>query len=217
MNVLIVEDELIVADYLKKILEKHQVNVIGMVDSISMAKASIQKSKPDLCVVDIRLVDGDSGIDLGVYLNQENIPFIYLTANNEITTIKKAVLTKPQSYLTKPFSERDIIAAIELIKVSFSSNNFLSIKSHKGKIKISFNNILYLQADNVYTKIFTLEKEFVERITLKEIESKLDASFVKVHRSYVVNKSKITSFTASVIYINDTKIPVSRSFKDSLN
>ncbi len=162
MKVVLIEDEYLVADYLKTILVKNGFEVIGMADDYQTALKLIA-FKPDVCLVDIRLANNENGIDVGKVLNKKQIPFIYLTANNELTTIKDAVKTHPEAYLTKPFSERDVIAALELINFKFNAIKTLELKTVKGKIEILFDDILYIEADNVYTKIISKSKVHTER------------------------------------------------------
>lgn len=215
MKVLIIEDDLIVANYLKSMLKKHTFEVVAISDDVQSATISLEQN-PDACLLDIRLADDNNGIEFGKILQEKKIPFIYLTANNEIATIKEAVATQPNAYLTKPFSERDVIAALELIKATIQQQAFIEVKTQKGKIKLLLSDILYCQADNVYTKIVIEDKEYVERVTLKDMENHLNENFIRVHRSYIVNKNKITSYKINEIFIGETKIPLSKNYKQEL-
>ena len=115
MKVVIVEDDFIVADHLRLMLEKHGVQVIDVTESYEAAMALIPQ-RPDLFFVDIRLSGEKTGIDLAHQLNKNNLRFIYLTANNEINTLKEAAKTSPLTYITKPYKEGDILALLEIYK-----------------------------------------------------------------------------------------------------
>lgn len=115
MNVIIVEDDFIIADHLQIILNKHGVDVIDVFDNVNDALQH-RNEDIDLYIIDIRLSGNTSGIELGRRLNKNDKSFIYLTANNELATIKEAVETKPVTYITKPYKESDIIAILELFK-----------------------------------------------------------------------------------------------------
>ena len=115
MRVMIVDDELLVADYLDNILRKFNHEVVGISSTLSQAQKQIHVSNPDLVLLDITLSNSESGIDLAELLNKKKIPFIYISANNDGTTLKKAWATKPICYLTKPFYEKDIVAALKLL------------------------------------------------------------------------------------------------------
>lgn len=211
MKILIVEDELLVADYLRKTLQKNGFSVIGISDDYE-STMNLLTEEPDVCLLDIRLSNNENGIDIGKELLNKNISFIYLTANNEMETIRKAAVTKPSAYLTKPFNENDILAALELIKAKKKEETLL-VHTAKGRIEIPFSEILYCQADNVYSVIFTKDKSYTERITLKELEQKLNTDFEKVHRSYLVNKTHVDSRSSSKVYVGNQEIPISRSYR----
>ena len=215
MKVLIVEDELLVADYIRKILQKNSYKVVDVADTFAAVESSLSLN-PDVCLLDIRLAQNNDGIEVGALLHQKGIPFIYLTANNELHTIQKAIQTKPQAYLTKPFNERDIIAALELLKFKLNESKTLILKGSQGYFDLSLNEILYLKADNVYTEIHTSDKCYVERQTLKEMEEQLTEDFIRVHRSFVVNKKHIVARKKNAVTVGEIEIPVSRTFSSNL-
>ena len=214
MKAVIVEDEYIVAEHLADILTKNHIVVLGATDNLVEAEKMLLKL-PDLFLLDIRLSDNQSGIEFGKKLYQLKIPFIYITANNEIETLKKAIATHPETYITKPFNEQDVIAAIELIRLKKSAKKQLEIITSKGVELISESDILYCEAEGSYTKIVTESKLIIQRITLKKITEKLSTDFVRIHRSFIVNKQKITAQNTHSVYINQTKLPISRSYKKS--
>jgi DNA-binding LytR/AlgR family response regulator len=215
LRAVIVEDELIVANHLKTILQKNDVEVIDIVDNPKDAE-DILKLSPDFYLLDIRLVENSNGLEIGKKLNNLKIPFIYITANNEISIIKKAVATNPLSYISKPFNERDVLAAIELLKIKFSNKRFLQIITPKGKQNIPEQNILYCEANGSYIYVVTEDNKYTQRITIKEVTEKLSDNFVRIHRSYLINTSKITFRKASSIFIGEKEIFVSRFYKNNL-
>ncbi len=215
MKVVIIEDEYIVADHLSKILKKHGFETIAMADNLVDAVETL-KQLPDLYLLDIRLANNHNGIDFGKTLQTKVIPFIYITANNELEVIKKAIATHPESYITKPFNERDVVAAIELVKLKNLTKNRIKIITPKGTISLLEKEILYCKADGSYTNIITANKTYIQRLSLKEISEKLSNNFVRVHHSYLVNKNKITSQKATSLYIEAIEIPISRSYKKKM-
>lgn len=215
MNAIIVEDELIIADHLAQILSNLNINIIDIIENLDEAEKSLAKS-PDFYFLDIRLSNNQNGIELGEKLNQLNIPFIYITANNELEVLKKAIATQPTSYITKPFKERDVIAAVELIKLKVKDSKYLQVITSKGTKKIPEKEILYCEAEGSYVKIVTENGTFIQRMTLKKTLELLSDDFIKIHRSFIVNKHKIKSYTSSSIYLSEYQLPVSRAYKNSL-
>ncbi len=216
MKVAIVEDEIIVADHLENILLKNGYKPVALAENIVEANEAIAQ-KPDLFLLDIRLSNDDNGIDFAATLSEKKIPFIYITANNEMEVMKVAIQTKPETYITKPFKEGDVIAALELVKLKLNSVKFINILTKKGEERLLESDIRYCEADGVYTMIHTIKNEIIQRIKLKDLEVKLSDDFIRVHRSYVVNKTKISSKKASSVYIENVEIPVSRSYKKDVS
>ena len=106
-----------------------------------------------------------------------------------------------------------MIAAIELIRLKKLAKKQLEIITSKGIELVLESDILYCEAEGSYTKIVTENKLITQRITLKKISEKLSTDFVRIHRSFIVNKQKITTQNINSVYINQTKLPISRSYK----
>lgn len=215
MNAIIVEDELIIADHLAQILSNLNINIIDIIENLDEAEKSLAKS-PDFYFLDIRLSNNQNGIELGEKLNHLNIPFIYITANNELEVLKKAIATQPTSYITKPFKERDVIAAVELIKLKVKDSKYLQVITAKGTKKIAEKEILYCKAEGSYVKIVTENGTFVQRMTLKKTLEMLSDDFIRIHRSYIINKQKISSLKSNIVFISNHQLPISRAYKDTI-
>ncbi len=113
-KVLIVEDEFIVANDLRLTLKQAGYDVTGIAISAEEADEYIKKSKPDLVLLDIRLEGKQSGIDLARKLKEENIAFIFLSANSDQKILEQAKQTDPYGFLVKPFREKDLLIALEI-------------------------------------------------------------------------------------------------------
>lgn len=114
-NILIVEDESIVAQDIKMTLEELGYKVCEIVDSGELAIENAMKFKPNLILMDIRLIGEMDGIEASTIINQSlNIPIVYLTAHGDEQTLEKAKLTSPFGYLIKPFVEQDLRIILEI-------------------------------------------------------------------------------------------------------
>ncbi|MCD4796346.1 MAG: PAS domain S-box protein [Candidatus Cloacimonetes bacterium] len=113
-QILIVEDETIVAEDIKKIVNNYGYNVIDVVSSGEEAIKISEKKNPDLVLMDILLEDDIDGIDVAKHIRKLNIPVIFITAYADNEKIQQAKLTEPFGYLLKPFRERELIATIEM-------------------------------------------------------------------------------------------------------
>jgi DNA-binding NtrC family response regulator len=114
LKILIVEDQFVEANHLRLMLKKAGHSVIGMARSVPDAKYYIAEQRPELVLLDIFLSGKETGIDLAEILKDENIPFIYLSANSNEEVLSKAKLTHPQGFLVKPFREKDLLVTIEI-------------------------------------------------------------------------------------------------------
>jgi CheY-like chemotaxis protein len=108
-NILIVEDDFIVAIDLKIHLEKMGCNVLDITDNGEDAFNKTQETNPDLILMDIDLKGDIDGIDTIHQIHKlYDVPVIYLTGYNDINTIKRANITGPLGYIVKPFEDKEI-------------------------------------------------------------------------------------------------------------
>ncbi|GGH63345.1 DNA-binding NtrC family response regulator [Filimonas zeae] len=113
-KVLIVEDEYIVANNLRQVLERFGYEVTGIAVSAAEAEKSIRNSKPDIALLDIRLEGDRTGIDIARTLKAENIAFIYLSANSNQKILEEAKKTEPYGFLVKPFRKKDLEVMLDI-------------------------------------------------------------------------------------------------------
>ena len=114
-NILIVEDESIVAKDIAQSLKKLGYNVIETASSGEAAVIIAEEKKPDLVLMDIMLKGEMSGIDAANFIHEKNnIPVIFLTAYADESTLSKAKISEPYGYIIKPFKEIDLHSNIEM-------------------------------------------------------------------------------------------------------
>jgi transcriptional regulator with GAF, ATPase, and Fis domain/AmiR/NasT family two-component response regulator len=113
-RILIVEDEFIVANDLRIILERAGYVVVGIAASFEEAEISIAQVAPDIVLLDIMLHGHKTGIDVAAILKTRNIPYIYLTANSNDTVLAAVKESHPQAIILKPFREKDVLVTFEM-------------------------------------------------------------------------------------------------------
>lgn len=114
-QILIVEDEIIVAEDIKARLENLGYNVPGMARAGMDAIKKAKKLRPCLALMDIVLEGKMDGIEAASIIHSRfNIPVVYLTAHADEHTIERAKITEPLGYVLKPFNDRDLHTAIEM-------------------------------------------------------------------------------------------------------
>ena len=114
-NILIVEDEAVVAADLAGKLERAGYRPIGIASDGEEAIRTAQVLSPDLILMDIRLAGGIDGIEAAEKIRAlQHVPIVYLTAHSDVGTLKRAVASEPFGYILKPFEERDLTTQIEI-------------------------------------------------------------------------------------------------------
>lgn len=143
-QILIVEDEAVVAMDIRRTLLELGYDVTGTVASGQAAVQEIQRNPPDLVLMDIVLKGPMDGIEAAAKIHTElSIPIVYLTAHIEDMTLERAITAEPFGYLSKPFKDRELKAAIEIA---------LSLTKSQKELKASkagFHNIVGRSNDGV--------------------------------------------------------------------
>jgi DNA-binding response OmpR family regulator len=123
MRILIVEDELIPANYLKKVLLNEGDEVIGIAKRGEQAITLAKSEQPDLIFMDVMLQDNISGADAAVEIHRHypNILIIFLTAYSDKEMIEFAVRAEAFAYLLKPYRDNEILATLQLAKAKIES------------------------------------------------------------------------------------------------
>lgn len=220
-KVLIVEDEILIADNIKRYLVLKGYIVTGIAISYNEAVQLFEATQPDIVLLDIRLNGFKNGIDVAHYIKNHSspIPFLFLTSQMDPRNIDEAKKTFPSGYLSKPIQQESLCATIEITLYNFYSKDEddISIRLNDGYTKhiLSADEISFIQAEHVYVKVYKKNDDHIlHRSTLKDLLSKLPSDqFVQTHRSYVVNIRHITSWDTHSIYIGKHEIPMSRSRK----
>lgn len=234
LNIVIVEDELIVAESIAMVLEELGHTVTGRFRTAEEAYQSMMESKPDFAILDIHLHGARSGIWLAKMVRQEmHIPFIFLSAHGDKATVKEAVSERPYGYLMKPFEKMDMYTAIEVALTNFNNSLLAEADNggggkqdgitdgifikHKHLLqKVKFENMLYIQADGNYLLIFTPEQRFSTKGSMSDFEGKLPDNFIRVHRSFLVNADKVEGINPKALYVDGKEIPISGSYRNEL-
>lgn len=222
--ILIVEDELIIANNIASILKKCGYESITIVNTVPKAVAAIEKNRPLVVLTDIMLGQAQSGIDLGQLLSQQyQIPFIYITSHSSSEIVGQAKLTYPNAYITKPFKKEDIAVAVELALFNTTlpkseTEQQLLVKDGRVWIKIPCAEITYLEADANYTKIQLRNgKSRLVRYSLSELGVDLPSDFMRIHKSFIVNLVQVSAVGATEVTLDSLRIPIGRTYQQELN
>jgi len=237
LKILIVEDELIIAEDIRIQLVKLGYQVTRIAKSYESALILLEEDTPDLVLVDIVLKGVKDGIQLAKIVKEKyDLPVIFLTSHADKLTVENAKKVNPEGYLLKPFQKEALYTSIEIAFSNFiekqtaiqDSRAFENEQSHVIKksifvkkdhllIKIRFDELQWLRAERNYVELHCDDKMHLTRSTLRELLEKLPASqFMQVHRSFAVNIDHISAIEYSACFIGNTEIPIGRSFVDSI-
>ncbi|WP_163514624.1 LytR/AlgR family response regulator transcription factor [Gelidibacter japonicus] len=236
VKILIVEDEMVIASNISIQLNALGYEVTGIIPRGDEALKSIKHNQPDIVLMDISLKGDIDGIDtVKMMQNDYDIPVIYLTANADDVNFNRAKTTHPYAFISKPFKKLDLQRAIELTisqvhcredtesnatmanTAPFILSDCIFVRHHEKMVKVDIKDILYIEAERNYCRIYSKDKEYLLVMTLKDMDEKLpQRHFIRVHRSFIVNLSQIDEVATSHIVIARKAIPVSKALKEEL-
>ncbi|MFO8069555.1 MAG: LytTR family transcriptional regulator DNA-binding domain-containing protein [Alkalibacterium sp.] len=234
MNVLIVEDEYLARAELSHLIKKHEkVKAVFEAESIEEAFKALLSNQVGIVFIDIHLTD-ESGMTLAEQIKKmENPPIvIFATAYDHYAV--EAFEKNARDYILKPFEEKRVLQALNR---AFDSIEEMSESPAKEKVlehasiekipvqtedriyMFSRQDLLLIEAIQGKTAVYTKDNKLETRETLQSWQEKLEPySFMRIHRSYVVNLKAITevepwfNHTYQLTLNNALTVPVSRSY-----
>ncbi len=227
ISILIVEDEVLIGKHLAICLEDEGYRVHGIVSSFEEATTQLKKELPSLVLLDINLGGLLDGIDLaGELRHQYQVPFIFITSNTDARTVSRAKLTEPAGFIVKPFQANDLRPSIEIAlhrhqqqaaPIRENEQHSFFIKERHEMKRLYYAEIDYVEAADNYSIIHTPEHKHILSQTLKSMETKLvPFGFLRVHRSFLVNVSKINCVRPTEVIIGEKAVPISANSRSEL-
>ena len=214
-RILIIEDEIFIGDYLMELLQEEGFDNSKMANNKEEALLLMNTFLPEIILMDINIQGENSGIELATIKN-DNARIIFITGQYDHNLMTQAFDTNPEAYLTKPIKKIDLIAAIGLVSHKQRSK-CITIKDGYRKVKINLDNILFIKSENNYIDIQLEDKKFTIRQTLEHFLKEIDCeNFLRIHRSYIVNTTKISAKKSSTVIIEEFEIPFSRNLNFTL-
>lgn len=223
----IVDDEPVARDILTSYVAK--IPSLELIATCKNAMEAFQVSNTqniDIFFLDINMPD-ISGLSVAKSINQKS-KIIFTTAYREYAV--DGFDLQAVDYLLKPISFDRFLQAINKLfnqnsKVSSEisseenlvKNDFIFVRSDRKMLKINFDELLYVESLSDYIKLHLKDKVITTRETISNIETKLPAkNFLRIHRSFIVNLKKATSYTNEFVEIGKNAIPISRTYKENV-
>jgi DNA-binding LytR/AlgR family response regulator len=223
MKCLIVDDNKLARMAMKEFIGQIKfLKLLGECSAGLEAYEFINTKPVDLVLLDIEM-PGMSGIELLQSLINKPI-IIFLTSNSNYAV--NAFDLNVADFIVKPVVLPRLLQAVEKAQSIYEHRNtsvsrvepdFIFLKDKGALVKISFSEILWMEAMGDYVKIYTLEKWFMVHTTMKSLEIKLPQSnFMRVHRSYIVAINKIERIQEGAIMIGSSAIPLAETYRNQI-
>jgi DNA-binding LytR/AlgR family response regulator len=218
------DDELMVSlftDFVSNIPEINLVNTF--MDSVTALK-SLVKTPPDLLIMDIQMPHL-TGVD--IVRSLPTLPYVIFVTSSPDYAVESYALDVAD-YLLKPVKEERFKEAINkaikkikggegVVKSPIAEDNYAFIKIDTKYTRVYFDNIVYIEAEKDFTRIFTTGATLISSVTLKTFEEMLPHSqFIRTHRSYLVNTKHIASVEIDQVNVAQYHIPLGITYKDSV-
>ena len=241
INILIVEDEQLIALELAAGLERDGYRVAGIADTFAEAVGIFSREFVDIVLMDIHIRGKIDGVDTAAELMRiRPVPVVYLSALTDPRTVERVKGTHPAAFLSKPYSMPNVRIAIELALANFAVargngaavvpigtaagadkemilqlEDSIFVKNNVQFVKIALQDILYLEADNNYVQLYTPERKFALRVSLAQLLEKIQfKKLVRIHRSYAVNIDRMSSFSDGEVWIGKVSLPLGRNYRE---
>lgn len=224
MKCLVVDDEPLALDILESYIKKvPDLELVGKCSNALEASEFLKNHKVDLMFLDIQMPE-ITGLEFMRSLSNPPL-VVFSTAYSEFAV--EGFELNALDYLLKPVAFDRFNKTIERVREYMSlkksdeveapdlENDHIFIKSNQKQVKLSYDQIFYVEAFADYVKLYTAEKRYITLQTMKNMEQKLPKEkFIRVHRSFIVGLKYITSFNSSEVEIGAVKIPVGKNYKD---
>ena len=229
MKCIIVDDEPIARKGMKRLVDsRHELELLANLNSAEAAEEFLAENDVDLIFLDIEMPEV-SGIEFARRIPR-NCLVVFTTAYSEYAIDSYDV--EALDYLIKPIDPLRFNRAVDKAisyhgllesaaatpdEPAVSVADHIIVKADRRYVKVNLDDINYVEGLKDYVIIHLSDKRVVTRLTLKGIEEVLPSStFIRVNKSYIVNRNKIDSFDNNDVFIGTTEISIGASYRDTV-
>lgn len=229
---IIVDDEPLASDVIKDYIEKvPQLELIAICANAFEALQALSTHSVDLLFLDIEMPEMN-GIDFLKSLS--HAPSVILTTAYRDYAMESYEVDVVD-YLLKPISFNRFFKSItKYLKIATSTNSsvdnvtkdaalsaetssgFMYVYAEKKNIKVYFDDIVYVESLKDYVRVHTRERNIISKSTIAKYEDMLPNIFLRIHRSFIVNTTKVTAYTNHDIEIEQKEFPIGSSYKKAV-
>jgi len=223
INCIIIEDEAPAQDVLKSFINRVEwLNLSADFDNALSALEYLSGHDVDLVFLDIQM-PSLNGIEFR--RSAKNLPQVILTTAYSGYAIEAFDLDVTD-YLVKPISFARFLKALSRVEKTpdpksvyqmtmggLPSQSVAFFNVNKTMVKVKFDEVLYIESMREYVYIHLPGNKIITKMGIGEMEKILSDKFLRVHRSYIVNKDKITSYSAEEIFVDKISLPIGPNYK----
>lgn len=224
MNCLVVDDNIIALTVLKKLISMApDLTIVGECFDAVEAYQLLQQTEVELVFLDIEM-PGMSGIELVKSMGEKRPMVIFTTSSMDYAA--EAFDLNVVDFLIKPITPARFLLAVEKAKrilmtkslaVVDKEDEFVFIRDSNVVRRIKVSDILYMEARGDYVRINIADHTYSIHSSLKSVEEKLSKNtFVRVHRSFIINISKIDTIEGGTLIVSRNLVPVSDAYRNVL-
>lgn len=218
INCIVVDDTPLAVEKLEGFISQLPVlNLLRSFNSGIEAIAFLQSNPVDLVFLDIQMEQFTGLQFLEALQNRPKIVIVSAYSQYAVQGFDYAV----SDYLLKPYSFERFLRSVDKVQQEIGSKankDYMFVKTEYRMERVDFEDILYIEGQGAYLRIFTPKVKIMTLSTFRNMESMLPAeNFVRVHKSYIVALDKIESIERSNIKIGGEHIPVGQSYRERLN
>lgn len=215
-KVLIVDDEFLA----RKLLQGHlqhiaDMEVVGTAQNAQEAINFLREQTVDIVLLDIHMPDL-SGMELAHTLSEPKPAIIFTTAYSDYAVESYEV--SAVDYLLKPIDLPRLEKALEKARASIGRQEgaSLMVKADYRTYKIMLDDLLFIEGQHEYVSFYTTQRRITALYSLKSLEEELPADrFIRIHKSYIVCKQRISEYDGNTVVVADQRIPVGGVYRDA--
>lgn len=223
-NCLIIEDDLAFVEVLKDYIGKIPfIEVAGHCSNYSEAVAFLLSNQVDFILLDILLNDAANLTGFDLLRTQQNMPPTIIISSSPTFAVESYNIGMAKDFLAKPFDFNRFLLAIGRVLGRQLDNKLLTddtsifLKMGRRFQRFELDDIDYIEAYGIYAKVISLGETHVVNDIISNLEECLDARmFRRVHKSYIVNLTKITGFDHNNLFLQKGSVPIGISYKPKL-
>ena len=224
LKIAICDDEANQIEYLTDVVttwakkNRHAVEIKPYSAAKSLLFDYCEEKDFDILLLDIEM-PGMSGVELAKAVRKENatVQIVFITGYYEY--FSDGFDVSALHYLIKPADERKLMPVLDraVSNLTYRQRSVL-LTSPEGDRKVSLADIEYVESENVHVAVHTVSGVYRSRISLAKFAEQLDETFIKVHRSYIVNLKYVKKITRTdITMVSGDLVPISRGMYDEVH